>query len=164
MDEILELFISRAREQQSEVHIIDSTKDAVATLSTVIKDGNIKSVAIQGTLAQNPSAWLAETVSDLEVSATADIAVSEACCAIADTGSVVVYGPRSLFALAEIHLVIINPEDIKGSMEELFEVAPATEAMTILSGPSRTADVERVLVTGAHGARRMIIFVMGGIA
>jgi len=71
---------------------------------------------------------------------------------------------RRLYAWPEIHLVIayasqLVPEisdAIIGMRETYNGILPSM--MTLVSGPSRTADIEKTLVMGAHGPRELFVF------
>jgi len=83
--------------------------------------------------------------------------------AAADIGSLVVLRDRTasmlpLF-LPECVLAIIRPEQLLANQFELIKVIPPESAknMVLITGASRTADVEKVLILGAHGPRRVSV-------
>lgn len=88
---------------------------------------------------------------------------------VARTGSVVVStagnSGRQMHVFPPIHIVIAKasqlvayPGDaIEAIQQKYNENLPS--AMTIITGPSRTADIEKTLVLGAHGPKELIIFV-----
>lgn len=93
----------------------------------------------------------------------AEVGVSLAEFAVAETGSFIVasrLGSSRLASLAPpIHLVVVERESIVASLEEaLVRMPQATAAM--VTGPSRTADIEGVLVRGIHGPKRVIVAVL----
>jgi L-lactate dehydrogenase complex protein LldG len=85
--------------------------------------------------------------------------VSEALYALADPGSVVLAAspeePRARSLLPEIHLTIVSEDRVLPGLSELFaRVGPALpSSLAIISGPSRSADIEQVLALGVHGPR-----------
>jgi L-lactate dehydrogenase complex protein LldG len=85
--------------------------------------------------------------------------VSEALYALADPGSVVLAAspeePRTKSLLPEIHLTIVSEDRVLPGLDELFaKVGPALpSSLAIISGPSRSADIEQILVLGVHGPR-----------
>ena len=96
--------------------------------------------------------------------AEAGMGITGADYAIAETGSVVVLPRRGLSRLVSllppIHVAIVRPEDVIESLEDLFtlrrdafysEGAEAGGYLNIITGPSRTADIEQTLVIGVHG-------------
>ena len=85
--------------------------------------------------------------------------VSEALYALADPGSVVLAAspeePRTKSLLPEIHMTIVSEDCVLSGLDELFaKVGPALpSSLAIISGPSRSADIEQILVLGVHGPR-----------
>jgi L-lactate dehydrogenase complex protein LldG len=87
----------------------------------------------------------------------ADVGVSGAHALIAETGSVVVASapaePRSLSLLPPIHVVVADHRQILPDLFDLFAgLGPdLPSCLTIITGPSKTGDIELRLVTGVHG-------------
>jgi L-lactate dehydrogenase complex protein LldG len=80
--------------------------------------------------------------------------------AIPETGSVLIEaasGPAAALAFRVKRLVIVVPETAAGlSLSEALELtARQVPMVTWLTGPSRTADIEKVLVLGAHGPQEL---------
>ena len=91
------------------------------------------------------------------------VAMAKASYVISETGSVVVIYDETpvnipLF-LAEVVVILVNKENIVKNLPHLFEKVNTdqTSNMVFISGPSRTADIEKVLVLGAHGPRRLVV-------
>lgn len=83
--------------------------------------------------------------------------VSEAAYGLAATGSVVlaasVEEPRARSLLPDVHVSLLRADRILRGLPELFE-ALGTElpsALAIVTGPSRSADIEQTLTIGVHG-------------
>lgn len=80
--------------------------------------------------------------------------------AVAETGSLLLSaakGRRRLASLAPpVHIALVRSNDIVASLEEAFERASPNTSV-LVSGPSRTADVEGVMVMGVHGPKRLIV-------
>ena len=64
--------------------------------------------------------------------------------------------------LPDCIFTLIRPGQLVANLFELFAKLPAEKAknMVLITGPSRTADVEKILVLGAHGPRRLIVFML----
>jgi L-lactate dehydrogenase complex protein LldG len=100
-----------------------------------------------------------------------ELGITGCFCAIAETGTLVfVTGtqtPTATFLLPETHVAIVRAEQIVPGMEEAFARIRAAcgelpRAVNLVSGPSRTGDIEQTIVLGAHGPRRLhIVLVMG---
>ena len=90
---------------------------------------------------------------------------------IADIGSILVtagaQASRQISLLPSTHLVISTPEQICPNMAELSlriheqygENLPGS-ALTLITGPSRTADIEKVLIKGVHGPTRLLVILL----
>jgi len=85
-------------------------------------------------------------------------------CAIAETGTLVtVTGrdtPATLSLLPETHVAVVRKSRIVPGMEEAWrlvreELREPPRAVTFISGPSRTADIEQTVTLGAHGPYRV---------
>lgn len=95
-------------------------------------------------------------VHDDVVPKIAGAGVSRAVYALADTGSVVLAAspdePRTASLLPSSHVTIVRRDRILGSLQELFEIGDdLPSSLAIVSGPSRSMDIELVLALGVHG-------------
>lgn len=98
--------------------------------------------------------------------AAADIGLSLADGALAETGSVVISsGPgksRLATLLPPVHIAIVPPGRIT---TDLFtwtasQVGPRPANITLISGPSKTADIEQTMAIGVHGPKRFMVIVI----
>jgi len=95
--------------------------------------------------------------------ADAKIGISEMGWALADTGSLVAdqtaVEQRLASTLPAIHIAIIGTDRILADKAAVFtRISPATSRyIAFITGPSRTADIERVLTIGVHGPKRLVI-------
>jgi len=83
---------------------------------------------------------------------------------ISETGTLALYskvsGDRVLSLIPPVHIVLLDGAPIYRSLEEFLADADPRETIQFISGPSRTADIEKMLVLGVHGPLRVIA--MGG--
>lgn len=103
----------------------------------------------------------------------ADLGITGADYALADTGTLVMLArpgqPRAASLLPPRHIAMLQPENLVSDLEELFAKLRArgpnladtlTSAMTFITGPSRTADIEQTLFQGVHGPLEVhVVFV-----
>jgi len=95
--------------------------------------------------------------------ADAKIGISEMGWALTDTGSLVAdqsaVEQRLASTLPAIHVAIIGTDRILPDKAAVFtRISPATSRyIAFITGPSRTADIERVLTIGVHGPKRLVI-------
>ena len=101
--------------------------------------------------------------------AGASIGLTGADALIAETGTVVLAThpgrPRLLSLLPRQHIVVASAELLLPDMEAWIErralLDQPASAVTFITGPSRTADIEKVLVTGVHGPQRLTVILTG---
>ncbi len=106
-----------------------------------------------------------------------EVAVREACdsdlvgitgafCAIAETGTLMTVTspqtPATVSLLPETHIAVVSASRIVRGMEEAWQLARVElgqlpRAVSFISGPSRTADIEQTVTLGAHGPYRVHI-------
>jgi L-lactate dehydrogenase complex protein LldG len=86
---------------------------------------------------------------------------------IARTGSIMLdaagAGGRRLSVLPPLHIVIATAAQVVASLDEAFfqiKKMPPASYLTIITGPSRTSDIEKILVLGAHGPKRLAVIVL----
>jgi L-lactate dehydrogenase complex protein LldG len=98
-------------------------------------------------------------------SAAAGITTVQA--AVAETGSLLVTSssasPRSASLIPPIHVALAAASQIVPDLIDAFALPNPHDlpaAVTLISGPSKTADIEGVLVTGVHGPGRVCIILV----
>ncbi|MBX2835527.1 MAG: LUD domain-containing protein [Gammaproteobacteria bacterium] len=102
--------------------------------------------------------------------ATGEEAASVTPClgAVAETGSLALgssdESPNTLAFLPETHIVVVNESQVVGHLEDLWaqvrdqDVLP--RAVNLITGPSRTGDIEQTIEIGAHGPRKMHVLIV----
>lgn len=104
-----------------------------------------------------------------ELAADALVGISEAGYALTDTGSLVTdqtaVEQRLASTLPVIHLAIIGTDRILDGKSAVFtKINPSNSRyIAFITGPSRTADIERVLTIGVHGPKRLVIVFVDGL-
>lgn len=101
------------------------------------------------------------------------IGVTSADFCLADTATLVLRNrpgqPRSAALVPSIHIAVIRLDQVLADMKELFALLRWDERyrteglsnyMSFISGPSKTADIEAIMVHGAHGPREVHLFVV----
>ena len=96
-----------------------------------------------------------------------DVGVSTALFGLADTGSVVLAAapdePRAASLLPWTHVTRLREDRILPGLAELFEAVGAElpSALAIVTGPSRSADIEQKLAVGVHGPGEVHVVLLG---
>ena len=88
---------------------------------------------------------------------------------IAETGTVCLHShvvPSELLFLVESLIVVLKCSDIVARQEQVWQKMAVGKggsnprAMHLITGPSRTADVEQILQIGAHGPKELLIILI----
>ncbi len=77
---------------------------------------------------------------------------------------------RAVSLVPSIHIAVIEKDSIIANLKELYALIEhdnsmtegQTNCMTFITGPSKTADIEAVMVHGAHGPRELYLYVITG--
>jgi len=94
-----------------------------------------------------------------ELCAVCDVGITSADYALADTGTLVLLSSpqeaRMISLLPPAHIAVVPRGRILTGLDELFTLLPnpaeSSSSMVLITGPSRTADIEQILVRGVHG-------------
>jgi L-lactate dehydrogenase complex protein LldG len=100
------------------------------------------------------------------------IGLSHAFAGVAETGTLVLLSgpdnPTTLNFLPETHIVAVRTEDIAGDFETVWDMIQSRfgkgalpRTVNLITGPSRSADIEQTILLGAHGPRRLHILIVG---
>ena len=100
--------------------------------------------------------------------ASAEFGITSADYALADTGTLVMLSSRQearlISLLPPVHLAIVPHQKILTGLDELLARLPQpaghSSSMVLITGPSRTADIEQILVRGVHGPGEIHVIVV----
>lgn len=102
----------------------------------------------------------------------ANIGITTCECLVARTGSIMVssrgaYG-RRLPVFSNVHIVVASTSQLVYNLGEGYELVQKKygssfpSQLTVVTGPSQTADIEKTLVKGAHGPKELFLFLIDG--
>lgn len=170
----LETFVRNAVDLKATFHRVAGVQGAVALLNRLAAEEGWKQVAShRGQLPDRVTGSLSVPV--LFTDNGYDPAALEQCEAgitacdalVAQTGSVLLTstsaGGRALSALPPHHIVLATPDQLVPDLPEAFVVLRQKyegrfpSFISFVTGPSRTGDIERILVLGAHGPKKLTI-------
>jgi len=175
-EERVALFADMLTKQGADVRRVATPREAVGAIASYLGTCNLPPRLRMGAdpvLAELPwrEAW--DIQRDFGPAEPGDRAsLSRAAVAAAETGTLFLVSgednPTSLNFLPEAHTVLIAGADIVGSYEEAFDRLRAIHGegylprtVNMISGPSRTADIEQTIVRGAHGPSRLHVLILG---
>jgi L-lactate utilization protein LutC len=104
-----------------------------------------------------------------DVCEKADVGITSADYALADTGTLVMIASpaeaRLVSLLPPAHIAVVPMDRVLTSLDELFTLVPLpadrSSSMVLITGPSRTADIEQILVRGVHGPGQISVVLVG---
>ena len=177
LEEQIELFAQNSVALKTELHRVNSLDEAGERLNQLARDADWRQIATH----QHPLALpLTEKIALPRLVVEAGYAVNEmeSCDAaitgcdylIAQTGSLLVSSPsaggRALSVLPPHHVVVAQASQMVPDLATALQQARLRYAgqwpsfLSFITGPSRTGDIERILVLGAHGPKRLTIFLL----
>jgi L-lactate dehydrogenase complex protein LldG len=175
----LELFVAMAKEAACTVVRVADVATVPAAVADYLARENLPAklrVAPDPAVADLP--WSTRPL--LEISTgrsdgSDEVSLTPALAAIAETGTLMLTSgaarPTTLNFLPETHIVMLRADQVVGGLEEAWAklrehygrgVMPRT--VNLVTGPSRSADIEQTLQMGAHGPRRLHIILVDGEA
>ena len=143
-----------------------------AVASFLDREGLGPSIVLAAQSTLRSLAWAPHVdVADRPVEAAGTVAVTTAFAGIAETGTLMVHsGPRNpnrYHFVAETHVAVLATDAIVGGYEDAWSrlagrVDGLPRSVTLITGPSRSSDIERKLQIGVHGPRRLHIVLYDG--
>lgn len=180
--DVVALFIERAREAGMDVEDLRSLADPAA-MRTAVADllHRLRIAAVTLALGDDGgSAMLRAAVREagctvvdhrasprLDAHYDVDAGVTDTAGAIAETGTLVVSSAdgrsRGAFIVPPVHIALVRSDQIVADHLDYWrgrEAEPMPAATVFVTGPSKTADIEGILITGVHGPRAVHIIVI----
>jgi L-lactate dehydrogenase complex protein LldG len=164
-EERIRRFVSALEKLAGTVHVARTPTDAYEYVSRLVA-GHTGIASNSHVLSDLRIAAIPGVVSGIydrdecrRLCAAASFGITSADYALADTGTLVMLSSaeeaRMISLLPPIHIAIVPAERILTGLDELFTRIPQpagiTSSMVLITGPSRTADIEQILVRGVHG-------------
>lgn len=172
-------FTAMAERMSSTVETVGAMHDAPAAVARYLAAQGVAARAVVWPVLQDLP-WEAANLAvefrapRRDESQGADVVGVTGCyCAIAETGTLVLLSdanaPASTHLLPETHVALVAASRVVDTMEDAFELMRRERggpqqmmprAVNMVSGPSRTGDIEQTIVLGAHGPYRVHIVVV----
>lgn len=157
------------------VEVVDDINEVPHHVAVYLRDGNLPAVVRRGAdplLARLP--WHRGGTLEVTEGPAVDAdraSISHAFAGVAESGTIVqVSGPdnpTTLNFLPEAHIVLLQSADLFASYEEAWSKLRKVmgegnmpRTVNMISGPSRTADIEQTIVRPAHGPKNMHVIIV----
>jgi len=143
-------------------------QDLAAQIFALLKEKNVSQVMVWSD-AQMPLGFVdALRAQEIDVHHEPDpkiqVGITGSTAGIAETGTLVITSghgkPQFASLLPETHIAILREMDIKQDLAEVINLREVRDAsaVSLISGPSRTGDIEMTLTVGVHGPGEVIVF------
>jgi L-lactate dehydrogenase complex protein LldG len=174
-DEIVERFAERVAEYEATVHRV-SEADLLRDIAETLERRGVRKLVVPTGL---PDEWIPDSPDVLRDDTRTPLSSEEldrsdgvltgCSLGIAQTGTIVLdagegQGRRALTLLPDYHLCVVREDQIVGLVPEAFAKLEETvtdegRAVTFISGPSATSDIELNRVEGVHGPRTLEVLI-----
>lgn len=172
VEEMRTLFIAKAEEVSARVLALGSKDEIPAAIDKLLMDP-----PLPNRLALSPDPWFQGLDwKGIEIHQgtprpddMAGLAIARA--GIAETGTLMLTSsaasPTLMNFMPDLHIVALLESRILGTYEDAWalqrrESNAMPRAINLVTGPSRTGDIEQTILLGAHGPRRLVILLIEG--
>ena len=172
---IIELFRQALEAVSGDCLIVQTIDEAASAVQRIIDQEKPKRVALSDATLVKAIAGQLKTEAaildppDRSALFDCDLGITAAQWAIAETGTLVLESERERNRLASlvppVHVAIIQAGQIRRTMSEVLNLIKNSEvglsrAITFITGPSRTSDIELTLAIGVHGPGKLYVIVI----
>ena len=177
--ERIALFVKMSEMLRTEFVECRTVKSAAKHIAGLAEAGAWKRIALHaGELCDALATELPPELSQMKLEAGYDKRELESCdaglteceCLVAQTGSVCVTAPssggRALSVLPPHHIAIAHKRQLVADLTAAYELLAGKyrgsypSFISFITGPSRTGDIERILVLGAHGPKKLTVLLV----
>jgi L-lactate dehydrogenase complex protein LldG len=171
---LVDAFRENAEKVNAEVTLFRQPAELISFLKSMILENDWKEIVCpEKKIRDLLKTWGFEQACRESVTEDCDVAITGCEHLIGNLGSVLVSsaqaGSRQLFVYPPVHLVVADSSQLVETLEEGYRKTlekynhTLPSMITTITGPSRTADIEKTLVLGAHGPKKLHIFILNGV-
>jgi len=161
---LTDIFKAELELVDGEVFIVDSKENLDIEINNYLKNNNLNKI-----YSNYSDININDDFQEIkEFSTEIEVAITTCEYLSARTGSVVLSSQndgRRINIFAPTHIVVANEnqilpdvDDCINALSEKYDKLPST--ISFATGPSRTADIEKTLILGAHGPKKLIVFII----
>jgi L-lactate dehydrogenase complex protein LldG len=164
-------FKENAEKVSAQVTLTSKPEDLIASLADMISENGWKEIMCAEKQLRDLLSTYGFPFECSEIlSENTEVAITGCEYLVADLGSVIVSsaqsGSRKVFVYPPVHVVIASSSQLVETLEEGYDLTVSKygdnlpSLISVITGPSRTADIEKTLVLGAHGPKKLHIYIL----
>ncbi|MBI3172714.1 MAG: LUD domain-containing protein [Chloroflexi bacterium] len=142
-------------------HVVP-TQDATASIIDFLRARGVDRIHLEPNTLDESALSVAGITVAHQPDPSIRVGVTKALRGLADTGSVLVADgdghPLEASLLPEVHLVVLRESNILPSLEDAIHLLRESRSAVVITGPSRTGDIEMTLTIGVHGPGEVHVF------
>lgn len=159
-------------------HPVKTMDDAIVLVKALARQKNWKKIAYHKNELVTPVAqaiegesWSVDDTFSKDNLEASDVGLTSCVSIVAQFGAILVSsetsGGRGLSILPPAHVVIARADQVVPDLAACFEQIQVQSGgklpsmLSFITGPSRTGDIERILVLGAHGPKELYLILIG---
>ena len=160
---MVERFLENASRAAAGVRCVEDLPALRRLLSELVPEGAAVYCPAFSALEKGVSSVFSRPVDDY---ASADVTVEEVLAGIAETGSIVCAALEGRAVQASLlpshHVALLPRAKLFATLDDFFaaQTPPLPTNLTLITGPSRTADIELTLTVGVHGPARLDVLII----
>ncbi|TKT74118.1 lactate utilization protein [Aquamicrobium sp. LC103] len=170
------LFCEMAEKVSASLERVASYADVPAAVAAYLRSKNLPASVRMGDDPRLALGWQKQRALEVKrgpSDGNDEVGVSHAFGGVAETSTVLMLSgadnPTTVNFLPEHHLVVVDAKDIAGDLEtvlarvrETYGKGQMPRTLNMITGPSRSGDIEQKLLLGAHGPRALHLIVVDG--
>ncbi len=166
----VQLFKTMATEAAAELHELETLEQLPERVAALMAKEQLQQLVQASSPELTALAWPVSIDIQQRVARAGDIiSLTSSFAGIAETGTLMLLSssdsPTTLNFLPDIHLVLLHRSTIVGHYEAAWQKVRERDenwprTVNMITGPSRSADIEQKLQMGAHGPKRLVIFIL----
>ncbi len=168
----LDQLLSMIAELGGKTRRLQSRLDIEGVLAELVRDESVKKATMWetaelrdlriGEILQQFGVELVPAHADKRDIAACDAGITGVDAWLAESGTLVLVSspdqPLMTSLLPRIHLAVLHPSAMRADLRELFDELGEKKHFVLISGPSRTTDIEKVLALGVHGPKELYVW------
>ncbi|HEY1632489.1 MAG TPA: LUD domain-containing protein [Rhizomicrobium sp.] len=161
LTDLVDRFAKEAASEHAEVRILDSEADIPSAIADILRAKNLPAV-----LHVPDGAVCGRLTIEMTPPGPDDATLAHADFAIAETGTLAYLAapgaPASWHYRAGLEIAVVKAEAIVPHLENVLARVRATlpHTLNLVTGPSRTGDIEQTLELGAHGPKALVVLIV----